>query len=175
MARQATRCLPKFHVQNESAFTNAPAFASASQPHADSLNTCALCLHTLKQDSWTQSCLILSCRYFIPSFFQQVLNLLSQNPNARSLSLLNQEIRLNHSRYTEANWLQAMTNFCFLLPLFLNVLKYLLPPAVITCFFRNESLALNLSQKTLVIMYILSTFRCSSEPQCSRDSSTKKN
>ena len=67
-----------------------------------------------------------------------------------------------------------MTNFCFLLPLFLSVLKYLLSPVVITCLFRNESLTLNLSQKTIVIMYILSAFRCSSELQCFRDSSIKK-
>lgn len=84
------------------------------------------------------------------------------------LKLSNHLICLNHSKYTEANWLQAMTNFCFQPPLFLSVLKYLLFPTVITCFFRNESLPLNLSQKTTVIMHILSTFRCS-EPQRSRD------
>lgn len=123
-------------------------------------------------------------RPVIQLFHTAVIQLLSARAKAlkprfksRKLSplkLSNHLICLNHSKYTEANWLQAMTNFCFQLPLFLSVLKYLLFPTVITCFLRNESLPLNLSQKTIVIMHILSTFRCSSEPQCSRDRSIIK-
>lgn len=115
-----------------------------------------------------------SCHTAASPFFQQGLNLLrfkSREPSPLKLS--NHLIWLNHSKYAEANWLQAMTNFCLQLPLFLSVLEYLLFPTVITCFFRNESLPLNLSQKTILVMHILSTFRCS-EPQCSRDRSIIK-